>query len=176
MQIDYSVPVKPIFENIVRNMLNNMDFMPRVEYGQGLLGLEYRNSVEDVFREAMLVLKQKSWDCIQIRAIQSIITLGDQMGLNISASQAGSSFNRHMRSVEESWSNVIRCYINECFQSSINKIGGMTFKRSLLLLNNGYQELTRAMRHLVLYIVESTGNKCDEVWSDSAHDSQGRFP
>lgn len=176
MQIDYDVPVKPIFENIARSMLDNMNFIPRIEYGQGLLGLQYVDSVEDVFKEAMLVLKQKSWDCIRIRAVQSIITLGNQMGLKISLSQAGSSFNRLMRSVEDFWSDVVSCYIYERFESSKNEIGGEGFKRSLLILNDGYQKLSLAIRQLLLYIVESTGDKSDGAWSDSTHDIWNKFP
>jgi hypothetical protein len=176
MKIDYNVPVKPIFQDIARNMLDNMDFIPRIEYGQGLLGLEYRDSVEDVFKEAMLVLKQKSWDYIGIRVVQSIITLGDQMGLETSVSQAGSSFNRHMRSVEAKWSNLISCYMMEHSESSIKEIGGDSFILSLAYLAYAYQDLTLAIRQLLLYIVESTGDKWDGAWSDSTHDIWGKFP
>lgn len=176
MQIDYDLPVKLIFENIARNMLDNMDFIPRIEYGQALLGLEYRDSIEDVFDEAMLVLKQKSWDCIRIRAVQSIITLGDQMGLNISESEAGLSFNRHMRSVEDSWSNVISCYIKERFESSIKEIGGETFGKSLIHLNDGYQLLTQTIRDLLLYIVDNTKYEWDVTWGESNDDSRGKIP
>ena len=45
MHINYDVPLKPIFENIASNMLENM-----IEYGQGLLGLEYKESIEEVFK------------------------------------------------------------------------------------------------------------------------------
>ena len=176
MQINYDVPVQSIFVDIARNMLENMDFIPRIEYGQGLLGLEYRDSVEDVFEEAMLVLKQKSWDCIGIRVVQSIITLGDQMGLKVSVSQAVSSFNNHMRLVESSWSNVISCYIREHFESSISEIGAETFKESLSNLNWSYGQLTQAIKQLLLLIVESTGNERDGAWSDSTHEIWGKFP
>lgn len=155
-QIDYDVPVKRIFENIAKDMLYNMDLIPKIEYGQGLLGLEYRDSVEVVFKEAMLVLKQKSWDRIRIRAVQSIITLGDQMGLKISVSQPGLALNRRMQYYEDSWSNVISCYINDRFKSSIKAIGGETFRRSLAHLNAGYQHLKEAVIDMLLQIIRST--------------------
>jgi hypothetical protein len=175
MKIDYNVPVKPIFQDIARNMLNNMDFIPRIEYGQGLLGLEYRDSVEDVFKEAMLVLKQKSWDSIRIRAVQSVITLGDQMGLEISVSHAGSKFRSYMRAVEDSWSYVISGYIEEHFASFIKEIGGQSFSGYLLDLCDDYQQLTRAIRQLVVYILETNGDKWDRAWSDSTRGSWAKF-
>lgn len=153
LQIDYNVPVKCIFENVATHLLHNIRYILRIDYGQGLLGLEYRDSFKDVFKEAMLVLKQKSWDQLAIHFVQGIITLGDQMGQELSAFLPVLDFNRHMRSVEDSWSNVISCYIKERFESSIEEVGEQTFTTTVSHLNDGYRHLTQTIGVFCLFQV-----------------------
>jgi hypothetical protein len=161
MEIDYEKPVVEVFGDAVTTMVRGGSHIPPTKYGKGFEGLDFKKPLKEIFQDAAAIMTKRAEDTINLRLVETLVLLGDQMGLKLSKLRSATEKEQVLGEIRTLWRLLPHlCSVkSRDAELSTNIDSSSQFQSVVAQLHNRYNALTTILRKLLFEILRINRNE-----------------